>query len=213
MLSNENIKTGVSRKIVCFGILIHVCLEDNRNANVYGFHYWDFLTNFWCDNWQSIFEKLWKDSVNILLIAYCLNGQVCITFGVVGPHLSKNGKALWNSCPQHHTDLFHQFFHSEWLWCRVKNYLTWKRKKKVREKSKLKLKFHQQYFKKCLKTKIKSMASLRWSGTNSWKLSRLAWNVKKVNTTYMLFITSVSKKQWHICYCSNIVVSLKQTLL
>ena len=24
ILSNENIKTGVSRKIVCFGILIHV---------------------------------------------------------------------------------------------------------------------------------------------------------------------------------------------
>ena len=30
ILSNENKKTGVSRKIVCFGILIHVfCLEDN----------------------------------------------------------------------------------------------------------------------------------------------------------------------------------------
>ena len=31
------------------------------------------------------------------------------------------------------------------------------------------------------------MVSLRWSGTNSWQLSWLAWNVKKIGATYMLF--------------------------
>ena len=30
-------KTVVSRKIVCFGILIHFCLEDNRNTSVFVF--------------------------------------------------------------------------------------------------------------------------------------------------------------------------------
>ena len=39
--------------VVCFGILIHV--EDNRNTSVC-FHYWDFFTNFWRNNWRSIFD-------------------------------------------------------------------------------------------------------------------------------------------------------------
>ena len=37
------------------------------------------------------------------------------------------------------------------------------------------------------------MVSLEWSGTNSWQLSRLARNL---NTTYMLFIMSVSYKRY-----------------
>ena len=37
ILSNENIKTGAYKQIVCFGILIHVVLKDNRNTSVYVF--------------------------------------------------------------------------------------------------------------------------------------------------------------------------------
>ena len=48
-------KIGVSRKIVCFGILIHVLSWRQQKHQCLCFHYWDFLTNFWHNNWQSIF--------------------------------------------------------------------------------------------------------------------------------------------------------------
>ena len=56
ILSNENKKTGVSRKIVCFGILIHVLSWRQQKHQCLCFHYWDFLTNFWRNNWQSIID-------------------------------------------------------------------------------------------------------------------------------------------------------------
>ena len=39
------------------------------------------------------------------------------------------------------------------------------------------------------------MVCLEWSGTNSWQLSRLAWNDRKVNTTYMLYYTILYYKE------------------
>ena len=56
ILSNENKKTGVSRKIVCFGILIHVLSWRQQKHQCLCFHYWDFLTNFWRNNWRFIFD-------------------------------------------------------------------------------------------------------------------------------------------------------------
>ena len=38
ILSNETEKMSVSRKIVCFGISIHICREDNKNTIVYVFN-------------------------------------------------------------------------------------------------------------------------------------------------------------------------------
>ena len=55
ILSNENKKTGVFGKIVCFGITIHMVLSWRQQKHQC-FHYWDFLTNFWCNNWWSIFD-------------------------------------------------------------------------------------------------------------------------------------------------------------
>ena len=58
-LSNENIKTGAFRemihisKIVHFGILIPVW---SWRQQCFCFHYWDYLTNFWRNNWQSIID-------------------------------------------------------------------------------------------------------------------------------------------------------------
>ena len=56
ILSNENMKTGVSRTIVFFGILIHVLPWGHQKHQCFCFHYWDLLTNFWCNNWRSIFD-------------------------------------------------------------------------------------------------------------------------------------------------------------
>ena len=49
----KNKQTVVSRKIVCFGILIHVLKTIHQCLC---FHYWDLLTNFWSNNWRSIFD-------------------------------------------------------------------------------------------------------------------------------------------------------------
>ena len=49
-------KNGVSRKIVCFGILIHVLSWRQQKHQSLCFHYRDFLTNYWRNNWQSIFD-------------------------------------------------------------------------------------------------------------------------------------------------------------
>ena len=49
-LSNEDIKT------VCFGISIHVLSWRQQRHKCLCFHYWDFLTNFWRNNWRSIFD-------------------------------------------------------------------------------------------------------------------------------------------------------------
>ena len=52
-LSNENKKTGVSRTIVCFGILILI-LSWRQQC----FHCRYFLTSLWSNNWRSIFDVL-----------------------------------------------------------------------------------------------------------------------------------------------------------
>ena len=81
ILSNENKKTGVSRKIVCFGILIHVLSWRQQKHMCFCFHYWDFFTNFWRNNWQSIF-----DVVEILCLKflncprYFAHGKSCVNF-------------------------------------------------------------------------------------------------------------------------------------
>ena len=50
-------KNGVSRKIVCFAILIHIfSWKQEKHQWWLCFHYWDFLTNFWRNNGQSIFD-------------------------------------------------------------------------------------------------------------------------------------------------------------
>ena len=56
ILSNENKKTGVSRKIVCFGVLIHVLSWRQQKRQCLCFHYWYLLTNIWRNNWWSIFD-------------------------------------------------------------------------------------------------------------------------------------------------------------
>ena len=58
IISNKNKKTGVSRKIVCFGILIHVLSWRQQKHQCLCFHYWDFLTTFWRNNWQSIIHAV-----------------------------------------------------------------------------------------------------------------------------------------------------------
>ena len=55
-LSLMKTKNGVSSKIVCFGILIHILSWRQHKHQCLCFHYWEFLTNFWFDNWQSIFD-------------------------------------------------------------------------------------------------------------------------------------------------------------
>ena len=55
-LSNENWcfqKNDIS-KIVHFCILIRVLSWRQKKNQCLWFHYWDYLTNFWCNNWQSI---------------------------------------------------------------------------------------------------------------------------------------------------------------
>ena len=48
--------TGVSRNIVCYGILIHGLSWRQQKHHCLCFCYWDYLTNFWCNNWQSIVD-------------------------------------------------------------------------------------------------------------------------------------------------------------
>ena len=55
ILSNEK-KKGVSRKIVCFGILIHVLSWRQQKCQYLCFNCWDFFTSFWRNNWQSLFD-------------------------------------------------------------------------------------------------------------------------------------------------------------
>ena len=70
IISNENKKTDVSRKIVCFGILIHVLSWRQQKHQCLCFHYWDFLTKFWHNNWWAIFDVVEKT----LFIAFILLG-------------------------------------------------------------------------------------------------------------------------------------------
>ena len=47
------------------------------------FHYWDFLTNFWCNNWRSIFDVVerlcyWLDFLTKKHHFFPLNAQVCV---------------------------------------------------------------------------------------------------------------------------------------
>ena len=72
-----------------------------------------------------------------------------------------------NQFAWHNSDGSPQDFDAEW-----KIILPERKRNNLEKKSELKLKFHQQCFKKCLKTKLKSMVSIGWSGTNSWQLSR-----------------------------------------
>ena len=53
ILNNENIKTAVSRKI---GILVHVLSWRQQKHQCLCFHYWDYLTSFWWNNWRSIID-------------------------------------------------------------------------------------------------------------------------------------------------------------
>ena len=41
---------------VGFGILIHVLSWRQQKQQLLFFHNWDFLTNFWRNNWRSIFD-------------------------------------------------------------------------------------------------------------------------------------------------------------
>ena len=43
-------------KIVHFGILIYVLSCRQQKHQCLCFHYWDYLTNFWRNNWQSIID-------------------------------------------------------------------------------------------------------------------------------------------------------------
>ena len=50
------IKTNTSddiKKIVHFGILVHILSWKQNNTSVY-YDYWEFLTSFWRDNWRSL---------------------------------------------------------------------------------------------------------------------------------------------------------------
>ena len=54
ILITENIKTGVSRKMVCFGIWIHILSWRQQKHQRLRFHY------FWHINWQSISDEWWS---------------------------------------------------------------------------------------------------------------------------------------------------------
>ena len=49
-------KPVVSKKIVCFGILIHVLSWRQQKCQYLCFNCWDFFTSFWRNNWQSLFD-------------------------------------------------------------------------------------------------------------------------------------------------------------
>ena len=60
-LSNEIIKTGVSREMVFQKQLIlafqFMFLSWKQQKHQWlCFHYWDYLANFWCNNWRSIID-------------------------------------------------------------------------------------------------------------------------------------------------------------
>ena len=57
ILSNENKKTGVSRKyVVCFGTFNSHLSWRQQEHQCLCFLYWDFFINFWSNNWRSIFD-------------------------------------------------------------------------------------------------------------------------------------------------------------
>ena len=54
--SQELNKKLVFPDFFCFGILIHVLSWRQQKQQCLCFHYWDFLTDFCRNNWQSIFD-------------------------------------------------------------------------------------------------------------------------------------------------------------
>mgnify|MGYP007022710994 CR=1 FL=1 len=54
--------------MVNFGVLIHISSWRQQKHQCLCFHYWDYLTNFWRNNWRSIFdivERLWQSFYSI----------------------------------------------------------------------------------------------------------------------------------------------------
>ena len=47
--------------------LTHVLSWGQQKHHCLRFHYWDYLTNFWLDNWRSIIDIVERLSPNILL--------------------------------------------------------------------------------------------------------------------------------------------------
>ena len=58
-------KNWCFQKKICFGTFIHVLSSRQQKHQFLCFHYWDFLTNLWRNNRQSIFDvvEMKKNSV------------------------------------------------------------------------------------------------------------------------------------------------------
>ena len=52
-------------------ILIHVLSRRQQKNQSLCFHYWDFLTNFWCNNWRSIIDVVEKICYRAQKTALC----------------------------------------------------------------------------------------------------------------------------------------------
>jgi hypothetical protein len=74
-LSNEDIKT------VCFGISIHVLSWRQQRHKCLCFHYWDFLTNFWRNNWRSIFDVVERLCYRFEMV---FRYRECVSTGAAG---------------------------------------------------------------------------------------------------------------------------------
>ena len=55
-LSNESRNTGVSREISFLHFDSRVWSGGQQKYQCLCFHYWDYLTNFWHNNWQSLID-------------------------------------------------------------------------------------------------------------------------------------------------------------
>ena len=93
-LSNENIKTGVS-KIVHFAISIYILSCRQQKHQCLCLHYWDYLMNFWRNNWRSIIDVVERLSSCINYYEICQRKVLGIFSWMVSVKL--NG-SLKNTC-------------------------------------------------------------------------------------------------------------------
>ena len=78
------------KKIVHFGISIHFLCWRQQKHQWLCFHYWDYLTNFWHNNWRSII-----DVVERLCFSVCaINSLLFLNQRLLSYFLTKKGTIL-----------------------------------------------------------------------------------------------------------------------
>ena len=66
-------------KLVNFGILLHILSWQQQKHQCLCFHCWDYLTNFWHNNWQSITDIIERHG----LCEFCLKLRITkVSFSV-----------------------------------------------------------------------------------------------------------------------------------